>query len=102
LGIYGKVNVPQWIKVASKFEEYHVSRLAHPPDSPEVSPCDFWLFEKLKGVLKDRQFNSSDEIQEVIMNVWDQLTFDEMQSAFHNWASRFAWVIENVREDTIE
>jgi hypothetical protein len=30
----------------------------------------------LKGVLKDRKFNSSDEIEEAIAKIWDELTFD--------------------------
>jgi hypothetical protein len=41
----------------------------------------------LKGVLEDRDFNSSDGIEEAITKVWDELTFDEVQSAFHNWMS---------------
>jgi hypothetical protein len=56
----------------------------------------------LKGVLKDREFNSSDEIEEVITKVWDELTFNEVQIVFHNWTSRLAWVIENWGEDIIE
>jgi hypothetical protein len=31
-----------------------------------------------KRVLKDRELDSSDEIEEVITNVWDELTFDEV------------------------
>jgi hypothetical protein len=56
----------------------------------------------LNGVLKDREFNSSDGIKEAIMRVWDELTFDEVQSVFHNWMSRRAWVIENGRERIID
>jgi hypothetical protein len=53
-------------KVAPKFEKHHVSRLLHPPCSPDISPCGFWLFGMLKGVLKGREFNSGNEIEEVI------------------------------------
>jgi hypothetical protein len=42
----------------------------------------------LNGVLKDREFNSNDEIEEAIAKVWDEFTFDEVQSVFHNWMSR--------------
>jgi hypothetical protein len=38
----------------------------------------------LKGVLKDRKVNSSDENEEVITKVCDELTLDEVQSVFHN------------------
>jgi hypothetical protein len=56
----------------------------------------------LKGVFKNREFHSSDEIEEAITKVWDGLTFDEVQSVFHNRMSRFAWAIENGGEYTIE
>jgi hypothetical protein len=44
----------------------------------------------LKGVLKDRELNSNNEIEEVITKVWDKFTPNEVQSVFHNWTSSFA------------
>jgi hypothetical protein len=38
----------------------------------------------LKGILKDREFHSHDEIEEAIIMTWSDLTFDEVQSVFHN------------------
>jgi hypothetical protein len=49
----------------------------------------------LKGILKDREFHSYDEIEDVITMAWNDLTFDEVQSVFHNWMNRLRWVIEN-------
>jgi hypothetical protein len=71
-------------KMASKFEKYHVSRLPHSLYTPEINPCDFWLFGMLRGVLKNCDFNLSDDIEKEITKVWDELNFDEVQSAFHN------------------
>jgi hypothetical protein len=71
-------------KVASKFQRDHVSRLLHPLNSPYISPGDFRLFGLLKGVLK----RSRHEIEKAILRVWDELTFDGLQSVFHNWTSR--------------
>jgi hypothetical protein len=65
-------------------------------------PCDFWPFGMLKGALKDTKLKSSDEIEEVITKVCDRLTFDELQSVFHNWFRRPIWVIENEGENIIE
>jgi hypothetical protein len=56
-------------KVASKFEKHHVSRLPHPHYLLDINPCDFWLFEMLNGGLKNREFNSSDEIEGAITEV---------------------------------
>jgi hypothetical protein len=46
--------------------------------------------------------NSSDEIEEAIAKVWDELTFDEVQSLLGNWMNRLARVIENEGEYIIE
>jgi hypothetical protein len=48
-----------------------------------------------KEVVKDRELNSGDEIEEAITKVWAEFTFGEVQSVFHNWMSRLAWAIEN-------
>jgi hypothetical protein len=84
LDTYGQFNPPQWIKNCIKFEKDYVSRLPHLHDSPAIRLCDFWLFGMLKRVLKDRKFNLSDEIEEAIMEIGDELTFDEVQGVFHN------------------
>jgi hypothetical protein len=49
----------------------------------------------LKGILKDRQFHSRDEIEEAITMAWNYLTFDGVQSVFLNWMNRRRWVIAN-------
>jgi hypothetical protein len=89
-------------KVVSKFDKHHTAGLPRPPYSPDLSPCDFWLFGMLKEILKDRKFHSHDEVKEAITMAWDDLTFDEVQSVFHNWMNRLRWVIENEGENITE
>jgi hypothetical protein len=66
-------------KVVSKFDKHHIARLPHPHYSPDLSPDNFWLFEMLKGILKDREFHSHDEIEQAITMAWNDLTFDAVQ-----------------------
>jgi hypothetical protein len=82
-------------KVVSKFDKHHIERLPHPLYSPDLSSCDFWLLGMLKRILKDREFHSHDEIEEAITMAWNDLTFSEVQSVFHNWMNLLRWVIEN-------
>ena len=35
---------------------YRITQVCQPPYSPDLSPCDFWLFPKLKSPLKERRF----------------------------------------------
>ena len=46
--------------------EKSLPTLPHPPYSPDLSPCDFWLLPKLKEQLKGRRFNSDEEIEEAV------------------------------------
>jgi hypothetical protein len=56
----------------------------------------------LKGILKDREFHSHDEIEEAITMAWNDLTLNDVQSVFHNWTNRFKWVIEDGGENITE
>jgi hypothetical protein len=49
----------------------------------------------LKGILKDREFHSRDEIEEAITMACNDLTFHEVQGVFHDSVNRLRWVIEN-------
>ena len=40
--------------------------LPHPPYSPDLAPCDFYLFPNLKRHLKGTRFNSNDEVKEAV------------------------------------
>ena len=42
----------------------------HPPYSPDLAPCDFWLFPKLRGCRYER----IEEMKEAVMKVIDTLT----------------------------
>jgi transposase len=35
----------------------------HPPYSPDLAPCDYWLFPKLKNALKGQRFSDIPDIQ---------------------------------------
>jgi histone-lysine N-methyltransferase SETMAR len=36
--------------------KHHITQVCQPPYSPDFTPCDFWLFPKLKSPLKLRRF----------------------------------------------
>jgi len=51
-----------------------VSKMAvirHPPYSPDLAPCDFFLFPKMKLKLKGRRFDTTEEIQAESQRVLD-------------------------------
>ena len=50
--------------------KHQVTQVTQLPYSPDLSPCDLWLFPKLKSPLKGKRFQTISEIQE---NTTEQL-----------------------------
>jgi histone-lysine N-methyltransferase SETMAR len=40
-----------------------IMKLGHPPYSPDLAPCNFWRFPKLKTALKRHRFSDTADIQ---------------------------------------
>jgi hypothetical protein len=49
----------------------------------------------LEQILRNREFFSSDEIEDAITQVSNDLTFDDIPSMFRVWIRGLAWVGEN-------
>ena len=47
-----------------------IKTVAHPPYSPDLAPCDFWLFPKLRGC----RYETIEEMKEAVTKVIDTLT----------------------------
>ena len=44
-----------------------ITQVTQAPYNPDLAPCDFWLFPKLKSPLKGKRFQTIDEFQETTM-----------------------------------
>ncbi|GFV15856.1 hypothetical protein TNCV_988391 [Trichonephila clavipes] len=47
------------VKSTDLSQQNYVEILPHPPYSPDVTPCDFWLFPHLKEPFRDKRFASN-------------------------------------------
>ena len=45
-------------------ENHQITQVTQPHDSPDLAPCNFWLFPKLKSPLKGKRLQTIREIQE--------------------------------------
>jgi histone-lysine N-methyltransferase SETMAR len=72
-------------KITEKLEKGHIARAPHRPYSPDLNPCDFLLFRILKQKMKERVFQSEEQIFASITESWDEATFKDIQGVFHNW-----------------
>ena len=42
--------------------KHKIEQLHQPPYSPDIAPCDFWMFPKLKMALKGKRFDDIETI----------------------------------------
>jgi len=62
--------------------------LPHPPYSPDLSPCDFFLFPKLKSFLRGKTFGSQKQLDSAVGQRLREISKDQYLSAFQSWVAR--------------
>ena len=60
-----------------------------PPYSPDLTPCDFWLFPKLKRPLRGTRFESIDEIKAESKKALMAIPEKDYLASFENWEIRW-------------
>ena len=60
-----------------------------PPYSPDLSPCDFWLFPKLKRPLRGTRFESIDEIKAESKKVLMAIPEQDYLACSEDWEIRW-------------
>ena len=74
-----------------------IRTVRQPTYSPGLSPCDFWLFPKLRGC----RYETIEEMKEAAMNVIDTLTQENFYGAFQKLMKRYNMCIA-ARSDYFE
>jgi hypothetical protein len=59
--------------------------LADPPHSPDLAPCDFWLFSKITLMMQGNCFDTIPEIEVATEEYRRALTKNHFQSFFRSW-----------------
>ena len=59
-----------------------------PPYSPDLSPCDFFLFPRLKNHLKGRHFGTLDNIQNSVTDELKGIPAEAFQHCYEQWKQR--------------
>ena len=58
------------------------------PYSPDLAPCDFWLFPKLKRPLRGHRFDTIEEIQVESKKALKAIPEIEFNKCFDDWKKR--------------
>ena len=65
--------------------KHKITVLDHPPSSPDLAPCDFFLFPKIKSALKGTRFVSIDAVKAKGTELMNKLSEDDLQLCFQWW-----------------
>ena len=65
-----------------------VNVLNHPSYSPDLSPCDFFLFPRLKKILSGNKYTSRSSLGSAIYQCLQQIPKEDCLSAFRDWVKR--------------
>ena len=62
-----------------------IKTVPHPPYSPDLVPCDFWLFPQLG----DCRYETIEEMKEAVTKVIDTLTQEDFPGTFQRLLERY-------------
>ena len=82
------IPVHQAVAVQGFLARKQVCVLHHPPYSPDLSPCDYFMFPKLKLPLKGRLFEDVQDIQAAVTSSLRAIPQEDVQSSFQSLLDR--------------
>ena len=62
-----------------------IKTVPHPPYCPDLGPCDFWLFPKLRGC----RYETIEEMKEAVTKVIDMLTKEDFHGVFQKMLKQY-------------
>jgi len=72
--------------------------IPHPPYSPDLAPCDFFLFPRMKGQMKGKCFADVSEVKKKMLEVLNNNSTEEFQKCFEQWEKHWYKCIESKGE----
>ena len=73
------------ILVTDYLTKMGIKTLPQPIYCPDLAPCDFWLFPKLRGF----RYETIEEIKEAVTRVNDTLTQEDFHGTFQKLLERY-------------
>ena len=84
-------NVGASIRTAKFLATKQITVLEHPASSPDLATSDFFLFPKIKEILKRKHFDDIDNIRSNTMAALKAIPQNQFQNCFEGWTRRWRW-----------
>jgi len=66
-----------------------ITTLPHPPYSPDLAPCDFFLFPKLKTHLIGYHFGTVENVQAAATRALNNISIEDVLHCYEEWQQRW-------------
>jgi len=76
----------------------NITMFPYPPYSPDLAPCNFWLFPKVKMTMKGKRFESIQDIMLATTAQLRTLTKENLQNCFRKWQERWDKCVQSEGE----
>lgn len=74
--------------------ENRVQLMTHPPYSPDLAPCDFFIFNRVKKELRGHRFNDPQEAVAAFQNHVNEFSPADWTTCFEKWFKRMQKCID--------
>ena len=78
--------------------ENQITTLPHPAYSPDLAPCDFWLFPRLKELLAGNKYTRIQDLSKAVNVELRGIPKEEYRAAFDKWRRRLQLCIDRAGE----
>ena len=76
------------ILVTDYLTKMGINTVLHPSSSPDITPCDSWLFPKLRCC----RYETIKEMKETVTKVIDTLTQEDFHGAFQKFWEQYKYI----------
>ena len=84
-------NAPSHTSFATRefLSQHNITTLPHPPYSPDLAPCDFSLFPKLKTQLKGHHSGTAENVQAAATRALNNISNEDFLRCYEEWQQRW-------------
>lgn len=71
-----------------------IELMKHPAYSPDLAPCDFWLFKEVKKNFKGKEFDNENDLAAAVYEFLGSISPDQYAKCFKIWFERMKTCIK--------
>jgi hypothetical protein len=79
--------------VLNYLDSESIKIIQQPPNSPDLAPCDFWLFDRIKQDLTDQ--SDSQSLHRAVTKIMNSFNKEDYKKTFDKWIERMQLCVNN-------